>query len=179
MPSAISLPTFDFSAFTLALNARRRELGRDWGQLADDLWNQSAGLNTDLDEGHTMCGGALSRLPDRNDTSCQYAMFALRWMNQAPEDFLVGPVIDVGDTRLPEAGPDRRLRWDLGELYAAVDLQRRGRGLTWAALADAVDCSPSRLTNLRTARQADLALVVRLTQWLRRPAVDFIHPTRW
>lgn len=155
-PSAISLPTFDFAAFTAALNARRRELSRDWGQLADDLSNQSAALNADLDEGHTMCGGALSRLPDRDDTSCQYAMFALRWMDRAPEDFLVGPVVDVGDTRLPQAGPDRRLRWNLGELYAAVAEQRRERGLTWTALADALDCTPGRLTNLRTARPADL-----------------------
>ena len=170
---------FDFAAFTAALNARRRELGRDWGQLADDLWKQSAALNNDLDEGHAMCGGALSRLPNRNDTSCQYAMFALRWMDRAPEDFLVGPVVDVGDTRLPVTGPDRRLRWDLGQLYVAVNEQRRERGLTWAALAAAVGCTHSRLTNLRTARQADLALVVRLTQWLRRPAAEFIHPTRW
>src|SRR4051812_9038914 len=117
MPAAISLPTFNFSAFTAALDARRRELNLDWAQLADDLWNQSAALNADLDEGHTMCGGALSRLPNRDDTSCQYAMSALRWMNRPPEDFLVGAVVDVGDTRLPEAGPNRRLRWDLGQLY--------------------------------------------------------------
>jgi hypothetical protein len=82
--STISLPTFDFAAFTAALNARRRELGLDWGQLAADLWDQSAALNADLDEGHTMCGGALSRLPNRNDTSCQYAMFVLRWMDGRP-----------------------------------------------------------------------------------------------
>ena len=177
--SATSLPTFDFAAFTAALNARRREFGLDWGQLAADLWDQSAALNADLDEGHTMCGGALSRLPNRNDTSCQYAMFVLRWMDRAPEDFMVGPVVDLGDTRLPRAGHDFRLRWDLGELYAAVDEQRRKRGLTWTALADLLECTHSRLTNLRAARQADLALVMRLTQWLHRPAAAFIHPTRW
>jgi transcriptional regulator with XRE-family HTH domain len=71
------------------------------------------------------------------------------------------------------------LRWDLGELYTAVDEQRRKRGLTWTALADLLECTHSRLTNLRAARQADLALVMRLTQWLHRPAAAFIHPTRW
>ena len=178
-PLVAQLPVFDFAAFTGALDARRRELGRDWGQLAGDLWMQSADLNADLDEGHTMCGGALSRLPNRTDTSCQYAMFALRWMNRAPEDFLVGPVVDVGETGLPQCGPDRRLRWDLGELHAAVDAQRQAHQLTWTALADVIGCTPSRLTNLRTARQADLALVMRLTQWLYRPAAAFIHPTQW
>jgi hypothetical protein len=42
-----------------------------------------------------------------------------------------------------------------------------------------LECTHSRLTNLRAARQADLALVMRLTQWLHRPAAAFIHPTRW
>ena len=178
-PPTVSLPTFGFNAFTAAFNARRRELGRDWREMADDLWGQSAELNADLDEGHAMCGGALSRLPNRNDTSCQYAMFALRWMGRAPEDFLVGPVVDVGDTRLPEAGPDSRLRWDLAQLHAAVNLHREEQRLTWTALAEIFECSPSRLTNLRTARQADLALVMRLCQWIGQPAATFIHPARW
>ena len=38
---------------------------------------------------------------------------------------------------------------------------------------------PARLTNLRTARLADMALVMRTTQWLARPAADFIHPAEW
>lgn len=29
---------------------------------------------------------------------------------------------------------------------------------------------------MRTARMADMALTMRVTQWLRRPAADFIHP---
>lgn len=172
------LPTFDFSAFTAALDAQRRAQGLTWMQLADELWAQSEDLNARLGD-HPLCGGAVSRLPTRGDTSCQYALFMLRWLDRAPEEFLTGPVADIGDTRLPDSGPEARLRWDLPELYVALDRQRQGRGLTWAALAGELDCTPSRLTNLRTARQADLALVVRVTQWLRRPAADFIHPARW
>ncbi len=85
----------------------------------------------------------------------------------------------MGDTRLPPAGPDRRLRWDLPALHAALDAQRRARGLTWAELARTLDCTPTRLTNLRTARQADMGLVMRVTQWLARPAADFIHAAQW
>ena len=69
----------------------------------------------------------------------------LRWLDRAPEDFLTGPVVDVGDVTLPEAGTDRRLRWDLSELHAALDDERRVRNLTWAELADELDCTPARL----------------------------------
>jgi hypothetical protein len=116
---------------------------------------------------------------ERGATSCQYALFMLRWLRRAPEDFLVGPVHDVGDVQLPDAGTDSRLRWDLSQLHEALNEQRRDRDLTWANLAKELDCTPSRLTNLRTARLADMSLVMRVTQWLGRPAAAFIHPARW
>ncbi len=103
----------------------------------------------------------------------------LRWLRRAPEDFLAGPAADVGDTRLPEPGPASRLRWDLGQLHAALDARRQVRGLAWADLARTLECTPGRLTNLRTARQADMGLVMRITQWLERPAADFIHAAQW
>jgi hypothetical protein len=103
----------------------------------------------------------------------------LRWLHRAPEDFLTGPVLDVGDTRMPEAGTDIRLRWDLNQLHAVLNDQRRQQNLTWAALAEELGCTPSRLTNLRTARLADMNLAMRITQWLRQPAAAFIHPAHW
>jgi hypothetical protein len=172
------VPVFDFAAFVRALDGRRRDRGLTWFELADELWQQSADLNAQRAD-HALCGGAVARLQQRGATSCQYALFMLRWLDRAPEDFLVGPVRDVGDTRLPGAGPDSRLRWDLGALYSALDGRRRDRGLTWADLARDLDCTSSRLTNLRTARLADLDLALRVTQWLGRPAAAFIHPARW
>ncbi len=103
----------------------------------------------------------------------------LRWLGRAPEDFLTGAVIEVGDTRLPEPGPDSRLRWDLNELHAALNAQRQLLGLAWSDLARTLGCTPARLTNLRTARQADMALMLRVTQWLERPAAAFIHAAHW
>jgi len=173
-----TLPHFDFDAFTAALDGRRRELGLGWYDLADELWEQSADLNAQRMD-HPLCGGAVSRLPARGATSCQYGLFMLRWLGRPPEDFLTGTVIDVGDTRLPDAGPDRRLRWDLPELYVALNRRRQRCGLSWAQLAHEIHCTPGRLTNLRTARLADLDLAMRVTQWLGRPAADFIHPADW
>jgi hypothetical protein len=170
-----ALATFDFPAFFAAVDDARRNQGLHWYALADELWDQSVQLNAERDD-HPLCGGAVSRLGARGETSCQYALYLLRWLGDPPEAFLVGPVSDVGDTRLPTSGPDSRLRWDLAQLHAAVDEQRRDHGLTWARLADHIGCTPARLTGLRGARMADMALVMRLTQWLRRPAADFIHP---
>jgi hypothetical protein len=106
-------------------------------------------------------------------------LFMLRWLGLAPEHFLTGPTVDVGDVRLPEAGADSRLRWDLNELHAALNTQRGHDDLTWAALSEELECTPSRLTNLRTARLADMDLVMRITQRLRQPAAAFIHPAQW
>lgn len=173
-----SRPAFDCGALFAALDAQRRERGLGWYELADEMWQQSAELNAQRRD-HPLCGGAVQRLPVRGATSCQYALFMLRWLGRAPEDFLTGPVADVGDVRLPAAGPDHRLRWELSELHAALNERRQEAGLTWPELAAELGCTPSRLTNLRTARLADMDLAMRITQWLRRPAAAFIHPAGW
>jgi hypothetical protein len=173
-----ALPVFDSIALFRALDAQRRERELDWNVLADELWRQSAELNARRTD-HPLCPGAVVRQQTRGAISCQHALFTLRWLRRAPEDFLTGPVVEVGDGRLPEAGPDSRLRWNLGETHAALNEQRRARDLTWAALAEELDCTPSRLTNLRTARFADMDLAMRTTQWLGQPAAAFIHPAQW
>lgn len=121
----------------------------------------------------------MSRLEARGATSCQYALFMLRWLDRPPEDFLTAPYVDVGDARLPTAGPGHRLRWNLGELHAALNEARQGRALTWVTLAEEFGCTANRLTGQRTAVLADLELVMRVTQWLGMPAAAFIHPERW
>jgi hypothetical protein len=174
-----ALPVFDCGALFDALDVERRERDMGWYELADQLWEQSSDLNAERSGDHPLCGGAVQRLRERDATSCQYALFMLRWLHRSPEDFLAGPVRDVGDIRLPEVGADRRLRWDLSQLHAALNGRRQQLRLTWAELAAELDCTPSRLTNLRSARLADMSLVMRITQWLGRPAAAFIHPARW
>ncbi len=176
-PHVIAAPVFDFGAFTAALDAQRRHRGLGWYECADELWNQSAELNAQLQD-HPLCGGAVSRLAARGEASCQYVLFMLRWLGRSPEDFLTHPA-GVGPTPLPEPGAGSRLRFDLPELHAAANATRQERGLTWAALGRELACTPNRLTNLRTARQADMELVMRLTQWLGRPAAEFVHAADW
>ena len=178
MPGVTALPAFDFAVFFAAFDAGRRDRGLGWYEFAEELWQQSSELNAQRMD-HPLCGGAVSRLGARGAASCQYALFMLRWLGQAPEDFLAGPVADVGDNRLPEPGPGSRLRWDLNQLHTALSEQRQERGLTWPQLAREFGCTPSRLTNLRTARMADMDLVMRVTQWLGKPAAEFIHAAQW
>lgn len=161
-----------------ALDGQRAAQGLDWNQLAGELYAQSRDLNAELAD-HAMCSGALVRTAKRGTMSCQYALIILRWIHRAPEDFLTGPVIDVGDVRLPDAGPDMRLRWDLNQLHTALEEHRRAHQLTWVALAAEMRCTPSRLTNLRTARLANMDLTMLVTQRIARPAAGFVHAARW
>ena len=175
MADVNALAEFDFAAFFDAVDDARRERDMGWYDLADQLWDQSALLIAERCD-HPLCGGAVSRLGARGETSCQYALYLLRWLGRAPEEFLAGPTVDVGDVQLPDPGPDSRLRWDLAQLHTALNEERQRQRLTWAGLAEQIGCSSSRLTNLRAARMADMALVMRVTQWLRRPAAEFVHP---
>lgn len=168
---------FDGEAMIRVLDAQRADRGLDWNGLADALYQQSSDLNAELADNH-LCQGALVRTARRGTMSCQYALIILRWIERAPEDFLT-KTVDVGDTRLPAAGPDKRLRWDLSLLHSALDEHRREQGLTWTALARELGCSPNRLTNLKTARLADMDLTMRITQHIRRPAAAFIYPAHW
>lgn len=161
-----------------ALDCQRSSLGLDWNGVAADLYDQSHDLNEQLAD-HAMCQGALVRTVRRGTMSCQYALIILRWIRRPPEDFLTGPAVDVGDTRLPEVGLDRRLRFDLNELHTSLDKHRQERNLTWASLAEELGCTPNRLTNLRKARLADMDLTMRITQQVEQPAAAFVHPQQW
>lgn len=170
--------SFDGKAMIDALDAQRSSRGLDWNGLADELWQQSRDLNAELSD-HRLCPGALVRTAKRGTMSCQYALIILRWTGRAPEDFLTGQVVDVGGARLPDAGPGHRLRWDLGQLHVALDQHRRERNLTWVSLANELDCTANRLTNLRNARLADMDLTMGVTQQVKQPAATFIHARRW
>ena len=169
---------FDGEKLIRALDEKRSARALPWTGLAVELWDQSAELNARLG-GDALCPGALYRTSLRGTMSCQYALPILRWLGRPPEDFLVGERADRGDAAIPEVGPDKRLRWDLAELHRAVDRRRQDRGLTWVALGAELGCTPNRLTNLKTARLADMGLVMRLTQWLEEPAAHYIHATDW
>jgi hypothetical protein len=177
--TAPSIRHFDAGALYLALDARRTELGLSWKGVADHIWELSFELN-DRRRDHPISPSTLTGMAKRPGTSCQHALFMLRWLGRTPESFLSGARAEDLGFALPEAGPDRRLRWALKLLYASMDEQRRHQGLTWPALAAVLECSPNQLTGLRTAKfTTGMDLAMRIVQWLGRPAADFVYPARW
>ncbi len=61
-----------------------------------------------------------------------------------------------------------------------MNAQRGVRGLTWTVTAEALGCTPSQVTRLKNAKFATgMKLAMRITQWVERPAADFIYAARW
>ena len=174
-----ALRPFDTTALYTALDDKRRHAGLSWPAVARQLWELSSDLN-ERRRDHPISPSTLTNMAKNPRTSCQHALFMLRWLGRSPESFLVGATGDDERFALPVAGPDRRLRWALKRLYAAMDEKRRRDGLTWPALASVLGCSPSQLTHLRTARFATgMDLAMRIVQWLGRPAADFVYLAPW
>jgi hypothetical protein len=183
-----TLLPFDAGALYAALDEKRTRLGISWQGVADQLWELSPELNARRND-HPISPATLTKMRTKPRTSCQHALFMLRWLERTPESFLKGARgtspddhLDHGAERfaLPEAGPDRRLRWALKLLYASMDEKRRQDGLTWPALAAVLGCTSNQLTGLRTAKFATgMDLAMRIVQWLDRPAADFVYPAKW
>lgn len=170
---------FDATALYSALDTRRAERGLSWSQVANQLLDLSADLN-DRRRDHPISPSTLTNVAKRPRTSCQHALFRLRWLDRTPESFLEGATHDDPSFALPPAGPDRRLRWSLKRLYKTMDEKRRQEGLTWPQLAATLGCSPNRLTALRTAKFAtDMDLAMQIVEWIGRPAADFIYLATW
>ena len=170
---------FDVRALFDALDHQRRERGLSWKEVVEHIWQMSFQLN-DRRHDHPIASATVTGMPKRNAISCQHALFMLRWIGKPPEDFLSTPVAGTAGADLPDVGPDRRLRWNLRALYAAMDGRRRDEQLTWKELGRRLHCTPSQLTGLRTARFATgMTLAMRITQWQGRPAADFIYAAKW
>src|SRR6478752_5593669 len=120
-----------------AMDARRIAGELSWRQVAAEIWDQSRVLNERRGD-HPISASTLTGIAKRGDCTCQHALFILRWLGRSPESFLSGPAAHRGHVALPPAAEDRRLRWDLAAVYAALDERRRERGLTWRELAHAL-----------------------------------------
>jgi hypothetical protein len=170
---------FDIAALFQALDAQRIERRLSWRDVADQIWNLSDMLNAQRND-HPISPATLKGMTKRMNTSCQHALFMLRWLGRAPESFLPCAPQDDPRTSLPLAGPDRRLRWNLKKLHEILDAERQKRGLSWPQLAGQLRCSADQLTGLRTARFAtNMRLAMRIVGWLQRPARDFIYAAMW
>ena len=170
---------YDLLGLFAAMDAQRTQRGLSWRQVADEIWMQSIVLN-DRRKDHPISPTTLTGIAKRGDTTCQHALFMLRWLGRTPESFFSVPPSSNGDYVLPSAGADRRLRWDLGAVYEALDARRRERALTWKALARELHCSEHQLRGIKAARYAiGMKLMMAIVQWMERPAATFIYAATW
>ena len=170
---------FDVLAFADALDAQRLARGLSWAGLAREIWALSPELNARRND-HPISPATLSGMRGGSNTSCQHALFMLRWLDLVPESFVPGHAKSSIAEAYPGLSADRRLRWDLRRLAEALDAERNAPGLTWNQLAGEMGCTPSQLTGLRTARFATgLVLAMRIVAWLGRASTDFVYAARW
>lgn len=170
---------FDAVALYLAMDRQRLERGLSWRQAADQIWAQSAVLNARRAD-HPISPSTITGIAKRGDTTCQHALFFLRWLGLTPESFLTPRPADLEAARLPPVGPDRRLRWNLAALYDALNARRQERQLTWDELARQLRCSESQLTGIRTAKYTiGMRLAMKIVVWLEQPAARFIYAAQW
>lgn len=158
-----------------ALDAQRVERGLSWAAAVDEINSISPSLRARLGEDdHPIASSTVANMRKRGAIPCQHALALLQWLDRTPESFVPGSPLDSAAARLPDVGPDRRLRWDIAALAEAVEARRLERGLTWAQVAGEVGCSVSQVSTLRTrAYGIDMALAMRITHWLGRPAAGF------
>lgn len=177
--SEVRITDFDGFALFAALNQQREAQGLSWPGVAKAIWDQSYVLNEQRHD-HPISPATLAKMRTTGATSCQHALFVLRWLERTPESFLEDPPGDLPVPAIPLVGPDRRLRWSLSAIYEALDDRRREQLLTWPQLARVLRCTPSQLTGLRTAKFAiGMNLTMRIVQWLQRPSSDFIYASTW
>jgi hypothetical protein len=170
---------FDAIAMYEAMDRQRIQRGLSWRQVLDQIWEQSADLNGRRVD-HPISPATVTGIAKRGDTTCQHALFFLRWLGRTPESFLSSPPADAEHGALPAAGPDKRLRWNLPALYDALNDRRLERQLTWRDLARQLRCSDNQLTGIRTVRYAiGMRLAMRIVVWLEQPAAAFIFPAEW
>ncbi|HEX8806224.1 MAG TPA: hypothetical protein VF741_04705 [Candidatus Aquilonibacter sp.] len=169
---------FDARAFFAAVEERRVQEQLSWRALAQEIWEQSCVLN-DRRLDHPISPATIRKM-GASGLSCQHALFVLRWLDVPPETFIAVPAPGTSGVPLPQADAAHRLRWDLKELYSALNDARTARGATWEDAAQRLHCGPSQLTGLRTAKFAiAMRLAMRITQALRRPAADFVYVAEW
>jgi hypothetical protein len=179
MAYAVGPHGFNIDALFAALDRRRSEESLSWSAVASEMWAESEALNAQRG-GHPISPSTITNMPRRGDTTCQHALFMLRWLGQPPEDFIAKPAPGTMDVPLPQTDPAHRLRWDLTVLYDTLNAARQERGATWVQTAARLYCTPNQLTGLRTAKYAtSMRLAMRICQALRRPSADFIYAATW
>jgi hypothetical protein len=163
---------FDMNALQAALDDERRARGLTWNELGaaiSEPFKNTPSIPISV--------GTLRNMTAKRSVTSAVVLQVLRWLRRTPESFLVGRgQTQAPGEELPEAEPGQILRFDTAAIHAALDARRRERGMTWATVAGEIrGFTPGMLTNLAKGPLIGFPRVMRLTQWLGRPASDFVR----
>ena len=160
---------FDLAALHHALDAQHQARGITWEKLVREInRNSASGV-------HPIARSTVAGLPTKAVAEGDGILQMLRWLNRSQKSFVPG--FEESDIyRLPDAPPGRILRFDTSKLYAAIDLQRIARGLTWQQAASEIGgIGAASLTHLKLGGRTGFPGVMRITRWLARPAAHFVR----
>jgi hypothetical protein len=163
---------FDMRALQAALDDERRARNLTWDQLAAEI-NEPFKDTPSI----PISVGTVRTMTAKRSVTSAVVLQVLRWLRRTPESFLVGR--DQAPARgeaLPDAGPSQILRFDTAVLHVALDAKRRQRDMAWSEVAKEMPGFTSgMLTNLAKGPLIGFPRVMTLTQWLGRPASDFVR----
>jgi hypothetical protein len=169
---------FDTAALWAAMVEKRHALSMSWRQAVDDMNSRSSVLDERLGFKHPLAVSTVGRLENGPPITCQHALAYLKWIDATPESFMVPS--GAGGVRLPDVGPDRRLRWDIPAVDIALRRAKTERKMTWAEIAAEVGSQPGPLSGLARSRYGiEMTLAMRICAWLDRPASSFTIAAEW
>jgi hypothetical protein len=163
---------FDMRALQATLDSERRARKLTWNQLAAEI-SEPFRITPSI----PISVSTLRTMAAKRSVTSAVVLQVLRWLRRTPESFLAGRDEPPSpEEALPEAGPGQILRFDTAALHAALDAKRRERGMTWKEVAGEIrGFTPGMLTNLAHGPLIGFPRVMGLTQWLGRPASDFVR----
>jgi hypothetical protein len=163
---------FDMRALQAALDGERRAPGLTWDQLAAEI-NQPFKHTPSI----PISASTIRTMTTKRSVTSAVVLQVLRWLRRTPESFLAGrDQVPTPAEELPGAGPSQILRFDTAAIHAALDTKRREQGMTWSEVAREIPgFTASILTNLANGPLIGFPRVMALSQWLGRPASDFVR----
>lgn len=151
--------SFDLEALRKALDERRQTLGLTWGEVGAELG---------------VAASTLSNLGTRRTAEGDGVLRAVAWLGRSPESFVPGRLPASCEMQLPPQ--PRGLRFDARALYAALDVERVARGMTWQEVARSSGVgNAATLTRLRAGGRVMFPAVMRMLMWLGVPAARFVR----
>jgi hypothetical protein len=137
---------FNVRALHKALDEERRARNLTWTELTAQI-NRPFNYTTSI----PIAEQTIKSMAKKRSVTSGVVLQILRWLDRTHESFLDGREQQAtAGEKLPDAGPKRILRFDTTAIHAALDKERRRRGMTWAQVArELPGFTPGMLSNLK------------------------------